>query len=192
MEKDMKKKKGEYGSIKYRRKLVILRTILYFSLSLAIFAAGYLSAHDRRNLLTVVAVLGLLPASKSLVNMIMFLKAKGCSQNAYAVISPFDQCLFPQYDLYITSYQKNFDISHIVIKGQLLLGYTEDPKCDLTACREFLVTACKQGGVKDISVTITNHLDTYCEFLRNLSEKEAAPETEKEKQVRSILMDIAL
>ena len=120
----MKKKKGEYGSLKYRRKLVILRTILYFALSLAIFAAGYLTTHDRKNLLTVVAVLGLLPASKSLVNMIMFLKAKGCSQNAFAAISPFDQHLFPQYDLYITSYQKNFDISHMVVKDQLLLGYT--------------------------------------------------------------------
>lgn len=36
----MKKKKGEYGSLKYRRKLVILRTILYFALSLAILLPG--------------------------------------------------------------------------------------------------------------------------------------------------------
>ena len=80
----------------------------------------------------------------------------------------------------------------MVVKDQLLLGYTEDPKCDLSACKEFLSTACKQGGVKDVSVTITNQLNTYCDFLKNLSEKEAAPETEKEKQVKSILMDIAL
>ena len=171
---------------------MILRTILYFALSLAIFAAGYLTTHDRKNLLTVVAVLGLLPASKSLVNMIMFLKAKGCSQNAFAAISPFDQHLFPQYDLYITSYQKNFAISHMIVEDKVILGYTESVKCDCRACEEHLLTMLKQSGFKDMTIKISDKLETYCEQLRKMNEKEQDNHPEKDDAVRVVLYDISL
>ena len=57
-----------------------------FGISLAIYLAGYLTVHSNKNLLTIVAVLGCLPASKSAVSMIMFLRAKGCSEALKAKI----------------------------------------------------------------------------------------------------------
>ena len=54
-------------------------TIGMFAISLAIFIMGYISTKTNANYLTVVAVLGCLPASKCAVSLIMFLKAKECS-----------------------------------------------------------------------------------------------------------------
>ena len=58
--------KGTYGYIKTKRTFVLLRTILYFIISLALLFAGIISTGSRKNLLTVVAVLGCLPAAKAL------------------------------------------------------------------------------------------------------------------------------
>ena len=61
--------KGEPGYLDYKRKAEIIRTVIYFALVAAIFILGYSQAHTRLNLMTVVAVLGCLPASKALVGV---------------------------------------------------------------------------------------------------------------------------
>ena len=68
--------KGEMNYINTQKKYEIIRTILYFSVSLILFIAGYVTTKTKLNVLTIVAILGCLPASKSAVNMIMFLKYK--------------------------------------------------------------------------------------------------------------------
>lgn len=81
-------KKGQYGYIKSQRKMEIIKTVSLFLLSLAIYLCGYWTTGTNKNLLTVVAILGCLPASKCAVNMIMFIRAKGCSEELYQKINP--------------------------------------------------------------------------------------------------------
>ena len=64
--------KGTRNYLNTQKKYEILRTVLYFSISLSLFAAGYIQTGSRGNLLSIVAVLGCLPASKSAVGAIMF------------------------------------------------------------------------------------------------------------------------
>ena len=79
----MKSIKGQYGYIKKQRNRVIIWTVILFVIAFSLFIAGYVMTKTKKNLLTIVAVLGLLPASKSLVNAIMFWRAKGCSEAFY-------------------------------------------------------------------------------------------------------------
>ena len=69
----MKITKGMPGYIKDQKKKRILITILLFGISIAVFLTGYLTTHTRNNLLTIVAILGCLPAARSAVGMIMLL-----------------------------------------------------------------------------------------------------------------------
>ena len=67
----MKKvEKGLPGYLDYKKKVEIIRTVIYFGIVAAIFFLGYFQTDTRLNLLTVVAVLGCLPASKALVGVI--------------------------------------------------------------------------------------------------------------------------
>ena len=67
----MKKvEKGKPGYLNYKKKAEILRTVIYFAIVAAIFLLGYTQTHTRLNMMTVVAVLGCLPASKALVGVI--------------------------------------------------------------------------------------------------------------------------
>ena len=63
--------KGTENYLKTQKKYELLRTILYFGISLSLLIAGWVTTKSRANLLTIVAILGCLPASKSLVSTIM-------------------------------------------------------------------------------------------------------------------------
>ena len=101
-----KVRKGCYGYLAYQKKTSLIRTILFFALSLAIYIMGILSTGSNRNLLTIVAVLGCLPACKSAVSTIMFFRASGCSETAKKKIAAYDDILTGFYDMYFTSYKK--------------------------------------------------------------------------------------
>lgn len=184
--------KGCYGYIAAKRIQAAVRTALFFGISLALFAAGYITVGKKENLLTVVAVLGCLPACKSLVNTIMFFRAGSCSEKARNVIEPLEGRLIGMYDMYFTSYQKNFSISHMIVEGKIILGYTEDEKCDKKACQEHLQTMLKQGGAGDMTITVSSELEKYCEQLKNLNQLKPDNSPEKDDEVRVILYDISL
>ena len=111
--------KGTSGYLRTQKNYEILRTVLYFAISLSLFIAGWVTTGSRENLLTIVAVLGCLPACKSIVNLIMLCRAKGCSREVYEQIKPCEGRLIGMCDLYFTSYQKNFPISHMVVDGKV-------------------------------------------------------------------------
>ena len=57
----MKKvQKGDPGYLDHKKRIEIIRTIIYFGIVAAVFLLGYSQTHTRRNILTVVAILGCL------------------------------------------------------------------------------------------------------------------------------------
>ncbi|MDE7017797.1 MAG: hypothetical protein K2P65_09525 [Lachnospiraceae bacterium] len=178
--------KGSFGYIKYKKKESIVRTVLFFALSLAIYGLGIYSTGSNKNLLTIVAVLGCLPACKSAVNAIMFLRATGCSEEAHERISAYDGKLTGFYDMYFTSYQQSFPISHMVLKGNTLCAYTENPKCNVAEGTKHLGQMFVQDGYKNICVKIFTNLDKYIDRLGQLHNSEVEEHREKEDMIRML------
>lgn len=85
--KMQRQKKGEFGYPPYERKKVVIRTAVYFLISISVFLLGYFLTGKTDNLLTIVAVLGMLPSSKSLVSVVMYFKIPKFSEKVYQEIS---------------------------------------------------------------------------------------------------------
>lgn len=191
--------KGQYGYLKKQKIWSTARTLILFALSLSIFAIGVKSTGSKENLLTVVAILGCLPAGRSAVNMIMFWRAQGCSEEARAKISAASGGIIQLYDMFFTSYTKNYPVSHMVIQNHVVCGYGEGPKADSQGCEKHLDTYLKQGGCKGVTVKIFVDLEKYCEGLGNLK-RQAAGEplreeghpTKEEQEILDNLLSIAL
>lgn len=109
--------RGTRGYLRTQKIYEILRTVLYFAISLSLFIAGWVSTGSRENLLTIVAVLGCLPACKSLVEMFMFLRYRGCDEQVAAKIAAHTEGLTTLYDMVFTSYEKNYVIYHLTVCG---------------------------------------------------------------------------
>ncbi len=184
--------KGTFGYLKNKRTQIIIRTIIYFVIPISLLVAGIVTTGDKQNLLTVVAVLGCLPACKSLVSCIMYMKANGCSPEIMEKISKQEGELIGMYDMYFTSYKLNFPISHMVVEGKNICGYTEDSKMDKNACEAHLETILKQSGYKDITIKIFSELPKYLERLKQLNALERERTPQRDDEVRVVLYDISL
>lgn len=162
------KYKGTRGYLNSQRKYEVIRTALYFAISLSLFIAGYIATKTRMNLLTIVAVLGCLPASKSAVDMIMFLRFRGCDETTASRLEAHSQGLSCLFDMVFTSYQKNYNVAHMVIKGNTICGYTQDPAFPEADFYKHLDGILKADGFKGVSVKIFTDPAKYCSRLEQI------------------------
>lgn len=180
--KSIKIPKGEKGYLDYQKKNTVMRTLLLFALSLAIFLTGYFSTGKKENLLTIVAVLGCLPASRSAVNMIMVLRYKGIRDADFFKIKPHVGSCAALCDMVFTSYEKNYEIHHMAFKGNSLIGFTANPDCDPKKCEKHLHDLCVQNNLSDVDIKIFKELPKYINRLDQLQE---LPDYEVEEDGRA-------
>jgi len=185
-------KKGTYGYIERQRRWEILKTALMFGVSASLYIAGYIATKSNKNLLTLAAVLGCLPASKSAVSMIMFFKARGCSAGIRDAVAGEAKGLPQLYDLYLTSYAKNFQISHLVMKGKNMVGITEQDGFDENACNRHLKTLFAQNGFRDITVKIFRDKAKYLERVKSLQESEMDDDREYDEKALELMENLSL
>ena len=122
--------KGSYEHAKYKRTVDIIITVFLFLLSLGLFFIGYVATGSKRNLLTIVAVLGLLPACKMVVDVVMSFRVKPVDEKVRDGIDKAIGKLYGLYHIYFTSYDKNFPIDHLVITSNSVIGYSSNSKFD--------------------------------------------------------------
>ena len=183
--------KGSYGYIANHRVVTAIRTLIFFGISIGLYAMGYVTTGSNKNLLTIIAVLGCLPACKSLVNFIIFLKASGCSTTLKDRVCAYDERLTTFYDMYFTSYQKNFAISHMALKGNVLCGVAENVMCDCNGAQMHLEQMLSQDGIKNITVKIYDNTDKYIDRLSQIVNLDT-DEHKNREQITNLLFSIII
>ncbi|MBP9000496.1 MAG: hypothetical protein KBG05_00375 [Lachnospiraceae bacterium] len=159
--------KGSYEHAKYKRTVDIIITLFLFLLSLCLFVIGYVATGSKKNLLTIVAVLGLLPACKMVVDVIMCFRVKPVEESVREGIDASIGKLYGLYHMYFTSYDKNFPIDHLVITSNSVIGLCSNPKFDEKLFITHLKDYMRKDGIKDITIKI---FDDYNKYLNRLSE----------------------
>ena len=160
--------KGEYGYIEYRRKVGIIRTIICLAVTLIVFFTGLIINHSQKSVFSIIAALLCLPVGWSAVNMIMFLKAKGCNQNDHDKIVQNAGKLLIHYDHIITSYDKNFYVNASTVLDKNICCYTSDKDMDIMDCEKHIKKMVAQSGYSSYSIKIFNDIDRFTERLSQL------------------------
>ncbi len=167
------KYKGTRNYLQSQKKYEILRTVIYFAISLSLFAAGWITTGERENLLTIVAILGCLPACKSAVDMIMFLRYTGCTSQNAEVITAHSEGLNCLYDLVFTSYDRNYQVAHLTICGNTICGFTQDAKFEEQGFYKHLDALLKKDNFRDTSIKIFTDIKKYTARLEQIKALEA-------------------
>lgn len=181
--------KGEYGYPEYEKKRVIIRTIAYFAISAAVFALGWISTGTKNNLLTIVAVLGLLPSSKSLVAVIMYMRIPEFSHEIYEEIASHVGEVSVIYSMYLTSYKLNFAINCFAARGGNLIGFTQFEWCDAQECEKHIKDMLNQNSIKGVTVKIFKEQNKFIERILQLGSLESSG---NEKEMLELMGDISL
>ncbi|MBO4749814.1 MAG: hypothetical protein J5546_05805 [Lachnospiraceae bacterium] len=162
--------KGTKHYLKTQKGYEIAKTLVLYALSAALFFAGWFTTKTRLNLLTIVAVLGILPATKSLVVTIMFCIAKGLKDEDASAIEAHTDGLSCLYDLFFTSNEKNHTVGHLTVKGNTVCGYTADPKFDEAAFSKHIDQRLKADQLKNVNVKVFTDLSKYLDRLDQMRE----------------------
>ena len=195
--------KGDFGYIRYRRQIGILRTGLFLLVVLALFFSGLFIFGSSKNYLSIIAALLCLPAGWSAVNLIMFLRAKGCSDSSFNKINERKGGLLIRYDEVITSYDKNFNVAASTVLDKNICCYVEDDSFDLIDLEKHIKKMMAQNGYGSYSVKVFNKLDDFCLRLSQLErirqEKKIDPQALEDAWVpgtqetaASVLLSISL
>ncbi len=160
--------KGDYGNIRSRRRSAILRTAVLAGFSLAIFLIGFFLYHTNRNLMSVIAAIGAIPTGLSAVNMILFIKAKPLSQEAYDTIEAHRGKLLIRYELEMTSYDRTWHIGAATALQKNICLFTEDKTADLNACEKHIREQLSIGGYPDATVKVFGDLAQFTQRLNQL------------------------
>lgn len=182
--------KNTYGYIDSQKKYEIIRTLVYFGISISLFIAGYVATKSKMNVLTVVAVLGCLPASKSLVSAIMFLRHKSCSKAVCDMVEPISSGLNSLYDLIFTTEKVTYKVAHAAYKAKCLILYSEE-KLDTNGLEAHIEEYMRRAGIKGVNVKAYTDVKKYAERLGQM----IAWETEEGKiagEVTQLLKEITL
>ncbi len=106
--------RGDRGYIRFQRKKSIIMTVLMYALGTGIYFLGYFILHTNKSLWTVIAVLSLLPASKSAVRMIMLFRAHPTDPSLYDEVERRCPKLSVLYDLIFTTYERTYTVQALV------------------------------------------------------------------------------
>lgn len=196
--------KGEFGYIAAEKKRKLLITAILFAVPLLIFFTALLYFKTRLTIWTVIAVVGCLPACKVLVNLIMLLKCPSLDKEVYGQIQSHAGELVMSYEMYMTFYEKSAFIDAFAICGNLVVGYSSDPKID-PAFMETEAQKILKGNGYRTTVKIFQDLKPFLERLDSMNEHrqsleegikfrpdERYPELSRNELIRHTILAICL
>lgn len=172
-----KLEKGQYEYAKYTRNKLLIYTLGLYGLSAAIYLMGLITTKSNKNLLTIVAVLGILPASKMLISFIMSCRVQTLPTEIKEEIDEASKSMNGFYNLYFTSYEENYYIGHCVITSDSLIGYSNQKDFDGKKFNEHLEKHMKIEGISNMLIKIFDNKDAYINRLSQLSMLEQSKDT---------------
>ncbi len=166
--------KGTYEHAGYKKKVDVVLMCFLFALALGLYVIGRVTTGSNRNILTIVAVLGLLPACKMVVDVIMCFRVRSCDIGLKGRIDASLGSLFGMYNMYFTSYDKNYLLAHLVLSGNSVIGLSEDKDFDEKSFKEHLNDLLLKEGIKDTMIKVFTDQDRYITRLNELNEIEGS------------------
>lgn len=160
--------KGDFGYLAAEKKRRILITVILFAVPLLIFFSALLIFHTRLTVWTVIAVVGCLPACKSLVSLIMIFRAKPVKQETYQKIREHAGELVMSYEMYMTFYEKSAAIDAFAVCGNVVTGFSSDSNIDVAFMERESQKILRGNGFK-VNVKIFTKLDSFLDRLDSMN-----------------------
>ena len=197
-------KKGDFHYIKNEKRRRILKTLLYFAVPLIALIIGIMIYKTKTNIVTVIAVVGMLPGCKSLVGTIMIFMYQSMDEEKYKPVEERKGSLTMVYEMVLTNYEKNAYVDTFAICGNQVIGYSSDKKIDLKYVEEHTQKILHHNGYK-VNVKIFKDFQPFLDRLHSLNEHadglranipytpdENYPDLSREEMIKHTILAISL
>lgn len=163
--------KGTYRYIRKQLTFEIVKTVILFIMALGIFFIGYMTLHTKKSLWSVLAVLALLPACRSLVGVIMLARFSSLGADEYERFSSFTDGLPVLFESIFTTSSQTFYIPVLVYKSGCVIAYYPK-KVSTGVLKDHLDAVLKTGGHK-VTLKIFEDEASFAKRCNELKDKSA-------------------
>lgn len=169
-------RKGDFGYLKKQPIRIGLFSLLIVIVSAIIFMYGFITKGDAKNLFTLFAVLGMLPAAKFLVSFILQVKAEKYScpkelhENVVNVLG--DSKIVVGYDFYLTSYKEDYPVPVCLIADGQIICLIKSNKNYVKELKEHLDKYLASNAINGFKVTVFEKESKLLERLEVLKKNE--------------------
>ena len=191
------KGKGSFGYLKKQALKQGIIALADVAICACLFCIGNFWLDKYATVFTVTAVLGLLPGAKVLVSMFVFMKAEkfSCTKELYdkllkALVGQQEKVLCG-VDFYLTSYDKNYPMSALLIRKGSLIAFTPSAQCDPTAAAKHIENYMGKNGISGITVKVFTQEDKFTERFEKLCAEEL-PVSANEEELYSLIQNLSV
>lgn len=191
----MKIEKGQPGYLKAERNKLLAQTLIEFVIVVGLLIVGYVQTGTKLNLFTLVAVLGCLPASKVLVELITIFPYKTIDADKAAEIKEKTPLLTTAYDMVLTSREKIMPVDAIVISGGTICGYSKSKKVKPEETASYIKKMLQENRFDKVTVKIFPDYVAFlsrAEGMNSIAEIEREDTRKKEKKIRKIILSLSM
>lgn len=188
-------KKGAAGYLNRQKKIELIKVLISFGLVIAIFLTGYFTTGTRKNLFTLVAVLGCLPAAKILVGLITRFPYTSIAASKAKEIQEHAPNIRLVYDLVFTTYEKILPVDCTAVYNNTICGYASSQKTDVEFAAKHVKKILQDNGYAKVSVKFFHDYKAFlarAEGMSDIAAIEKEDYSRKEEKIASILMNISL
>ncbi len=184
--------KGHYGYLKYKKRLQLIKTIIGGMGVLVLLMVGYITTHSTKNLLTVMAVLTVLPTANVAVTLIAMLPYKGRSREEYEEIKSITNNGILDCELALTSSKyRTMPIDYCYVHPDGVFFYTSQEKLDANATKQYIKVMLENNGL-DSKIFIFKNLSDYKNKLKKLSVADRETCDEQLLKIENIIQCLSL
>ncbi len=123
----MKRSKGDYGYLAYRKKIQLLKCLLLLAGIVILLLIGYFATHSRKNLMTVIAIVSALPFANEAVVLLTAMPYHSRPKEEYEkVLDAAGEGLLSTELVLTRSSGKNFLIDYAYVHPSGVFLYTTD------------------------------------------------------------------
>ncbi len=162
----MRELKGTFGYIRKQTLFEAVKTVVLFAMALGIFMIGYKTLGTKKSLWSVFAILALLPASKSLVGLIMLLRFRSLPESEYIKLSSVIGSIPAIYESILTTSSKAYFVPVICCIACTVTVLIPDGKYESAEIKKHIETVLNNGGHK----AVVKVFDNKEEFIARINQ----------------------
>ena len=161
--------KGQFGYFRYERMRRLLITIITVLFPAAVFVAGIIVYGTERNLLTVIALVLVIPFAMAFVSLVMVYTHSSISEKEYKEIEEHAGTLTMAYELYVTHETASTMVDAFAICGNTVVGLVTEKKGDPKFTADYIKKVLRSNGIGS-NVALMTDRKHFLERLDSMNE----------------------
>ena len=178
---------GDYGYISAYKKRQMIKVIIWAVIIAAVITGGWIAAGTRMNSVTVIGMVLVLPAAKTLIGWIVVARYHTGSCKEYDQIMELaGKNSLVLADIVLTRYEGSMAVNIAVLHGGTVLAYVPKQKTSPEKIREYL-TEIKKAAQAEGSVSVYTDFNKFYALVKKLSVSQSKPGKTEETLMKELL-----